>query len=142
MTAQHANFRGKLLFQTTKTTPKQQLNDEKCKVGYLSALVKLFCCVVLVSSVWTTFGWYDLVRGRFSRCAIGAIRGIAFLCLVRFNATCDVVFFSCCAIGPHDLPLMLYDYCNCDVVFFSRWATAATYGNRSLQWVEIKVFLC
>ena len=113
---------------------------KKGRVGYLSALVKLFRCVVLVSSVWTTFGWYNLVRGRFSRCAIGAIRGIAFLCLVRFNATCDVVFFSCCAIGPirgiaflclvrfdaicdvvffsccaigpHDLPLMLYGYCN------------------------------
>ena len=112
MTAQHANFRGKPLFQATKTTPKQQLNDEKWKVARIlicfSWAVSLCCFgVQCLAKFWLVqpgpwsflmlCGWCDMPHCLPLPCTT--------------NATCDVVFFSRCAIGPicSSLPPTLYD---------------------------------
>ena len=55
----HENFRGKPLSEATNQTVKNEMQDT-----YL-LLVELFCCVVLVSSIWKNVGmkmmmWCDI----------------------------------------------------------------------------------
>ena len=71
----HANVRGKPIFQFTKQhlsnnkSVKNKSLKMKCRMGTYQLLVELFCCVILVSSVWrnVTVGVNMIIRQLISK---------------------------------------------------------------------------